>query len=192
MILENKMGLISKILDVEWRMFQKVKSAAPASCQTNPEAFSKIRGSVFQLWPQQMLEAYLKEITAAEADGRNLLTEKYARMDRLIPAVNTNSLIKKIVAIEEKWQGELQETYPALYRQTCRNTGSADDGSNFSIYLSCELETYGDEVIELYHAWVSEAVAELRNFSIDMLELLVSKGGFDDLAQAEKYFEKKF
>jgi hypothetical protein len=183
------MGLIGDILDAEWAMFQKVKSTTPASCQSNPEAFSKIRGSIFQLWPEQMLEAYLIEITAAGTSGRNLLTEKYARMDRLIPAVNTNSLIEKIVAIETKWQAELRESYPALYWKTCRSTGSSDDGSDFSIYLSCELETYGDEVIELYYAWVSEAVDQERNFSIEMLELLVVKGGFDDLAQAEEYFK---
>ena len=185
------MELIGDILDAEWAMFQKVKSGTPASCQSNPEAFSKIRGSIFQLWPEQMLEAYLKEITAAATGGRNLLTEKYARMDRLIPAVNTNSLIDKIVAVETEWQAELRETYPALYWKTCRNTGSSDDGSNFSIYLSCELETYGDEVIELYYAWVSEAVEQKRNLSIEMLELLVVKGGFGDLGQAENYFKKQ-
>lgn len=182
------MGLIGAILDAEWGMFQKVNSGTPASCQNNPEAFSKIRGSIFQLWPEQMLEAYLKEIISAAACGRNLLTEKYARMDRLIPAINTNTLIEKIVEIETKWQAELKKTYPALYWKTCRNAGSSDDGSNFSIYLSCELETYGDEVLELYYTWVSEAVQQGKNFSIDMLELLVVKGGFGDLAQAEEYF----
>ena len=47
--------IIRYIPAVEWRMFQNVKSAAPASCQSNPEAFGKIRTSVFEYWPEKML-----------------------------------------------------------------------------------------------------------------------------------------
>lgn len=172
-------------------MFQKVASAYPVSCQNSPDTFKKIRESLFQEWPQRILSAYLRELGAAEAAGRNLLTEKYARMDGLIPSINTNPLIKKIVNIEERWQAELKETYPALYQQTCRDNGSTGDGSCFSIYLSCELETYGDEVIVLYYAWVSEAVTRQENISLKMLETLVCKGGFQDISHAENYFMKK-
>lgn len=181
-------SILQNILAAEWRMFQRVKSAAPASCQSNPVAFAKIRGSVFQLWPAEMLDAYLKTLAEAEEKGRNLLTEKYARMDRRIPPINTNPMIEKIVAIEAKWQNELNGSYPALYRRVCRGTEPVDNGSNFSIYLSCELETYGDEVLAKYYEWVTAAAAQDQNLSLTMLAGLVAEGGFDSLEQAELYF----
>lgn len=181
-------SIVQEIIAVEWRMFQRVKSATPVSCQRNPDAFGKIRTSVFQLWPQEMLSAYLKELKAAEKSGRNLLTEKYARMDRLIDPLTTHPCIDKIIAIEEKWQAELKSTYPALYQKTCRGTDPVDNGSNFSVYLRCELETYGDAVIEMYHDWVTDAAKRGENLSVTMLHELVTKGGFTSLDQAEKYF----
>ncbi len=183
--------LVQSILDIEWRMFQKVKSAAPASCQSNNETFRKVRGSIFQIWPYEILSAYHDNLKAAFENGRNLLTEKYARMDNLIPPLNTNPLIDSIVDIETRWQKEMQAAYPQLYQRTCRSSDSADNGSNFSVYLRCELETYGDETIRQYHQWVQDGLASDRNYSIEALENLVLKGGFESLDQAERFFDAK-
>lgn len=186
--MENREQIIQSILEIEWGMFQKVKSATPTSCQSNPEAFHKVRGSIFEPWPLDVLDAYLDNLKSAREKGRNLLTEKYARMDNLIPPVSTHPMIDAIVAIESKWQKELRDTYPALYKRVCRSSNEADDGSNFSVYLRCELETYGNETIQRYHQWVQDSVRTNRNYSLESLEALVQKGGFKSLAQAEDYF----
>lgn len=180
--------LVQSILEIEWRMFQKVKGAGPASCQSNYDAFCKVRGSIFQIWPSKILTAYLDNLKVAHDNGRNLLTEKYARMDNLIPPLNENPLIDIIVIIESRWQKEMKDSYPHLYQRTCRSSNSADDGSNFPVYLRCELETYGDETIRYYHRWVSDGYKENRNYSIEALETLVLQGGFNSLDQAERYF----
>lgn len=52
------------------------------------------------------LTSYLQDLETAAAAGRNLMTEKYARMENLIPSLNENELIYKIVDIEREWLSE--------------------------------------------------------------------------------------
>lgn len=180
-----------EILDIEWEMFKSVKSTDPASCQEQPETFRQVRGSIFQLWPRQLMGAYLIELTTAKRRGRNLFTEKYARMDSLIPPINTNPAIDKIVVIENQWQEEIREKYPALYARSCRRTDQTDGGNNFSAYLRSELETYGNTTLDIYYEWVEMARRAGMNYSLTMLNHLVIKSGFDSLDEAESYWREK-
>jgi len=182
---------MQEIQDIEWEMFRSVKSADPASCQEQPETFRQVRGSIFQLWPRKLMGAYLIELTTAKRRGRNLFTEKYARMENMIPPINTNPAIDKIVAIENRWQEEIREKYPALYARSCRRTDQSDNGDNFSVYLRCELETYGDTAIDIYHEWVELANRAGMNYSLSMLNHLVINSGFDSLEEAESYWSEK-
>lgn len=184
-------GLLQEILDREWDMFQKVKSAGPASCQSSPDTFRTIRGSIFQLWPPQLMAAYIVELCKAQWEGRNLLTEKYARMDNLIPPINTNPVIDEIVAIEEKWQEEIRQKYPGLYARSCRSTDPTGDGRNFSVYLRCELETYGDLALQIYYDWVDQARRAEANYSLTMLTRIVLDSGFKSLDEAEAFWATK-
>ena len=183
--------LIEQILNIEWHMFSRVQSATPAPCQRAPDRFQKIRGSNYEMWTKGMLESYLCDLKMAQEAGRNLVTEKYARMDNLIPPLNTNPLLSKIVAIETKWQTEIMQEFPAIYDRLCRNPSQVQNGSNFSIYLRCELETYSDKTIQLYYQHVKKAVDKGRNIALAALQKLIKKGGYRDLDQAEKYLKKK-
>ncbi|SPD74189.1 conserved hypothetical protein [uncultured Desulfobacterium sp.] len=189
--MEEKDRFMQEILDREWEMFKEVKSAAYASCQNSPETFRKVRGSIFQLWPAELMAAYLIELSNARQSGRNLITEKYARMDNLIPPINTNPVIDKIVEIETEWQQEIRRQYPALYQRCCRSTDKTDDGMNFSVYLKCELETYGDMALDIYYKWVSDAKQLGINYSLTMLNNLVINSGFKDLEEAEAFWAAK-
>ncbi|MBF0529321.1 MAG: DUF4125 family protein [Deltaproteobacteria bacterium] len=179
--------LVAAILDLEWEMFQRVRTAYPVSCQKSPETFRKIRASIFELWTEEMLASYLNDLRQAKAVGRNLLSEKYARMDNLIPRTNFNPLIDKIVALDGDWQAEVKDKYPHLYSRVCRGMEPTNDGNNFNVYLRCELETYGQNTIELYHQQSSKALADGENLTLSMLKRLVEKGGFKDLDQAERH-----
>jgi hypothetical protein len=183
--------LMQEILDREWEMFQEVKSASYASCQNSPDTFRQVRGSIFQLWPRELKAAYLIELTKARQSGRNLITEKYARMDNLIPPLNTNPVIDKIVEIETEWQEEIRKKYPALYQRCCRSTDKTDDGMNFSVYLRCELETYGDMALDIYFQWVYKAKQLGINYSLNMLNNIVLKSGFKDVEEAEAFWAAK-
>lgn len=145
----ESLDFVSEILDCEWDMFRRVRSAYPVGCQRAPQTFRKVRGSIFELWTKGMLESYLSDLREAKKAGRNLLTEKYARMDNLIPQSNFHPLIEKIVSIEGAWQTEVKRNYPHLYVYVCRDDDPTGDGRNFAVYLRSELETYGSKTIEL-------------------------------------------
>lgn len=182
--------LLNEILDLEWDMFVRVKSAYPVSCQSSPDEFRAIRGRVFEMWSEKMLNAYLEQLQTAKELGRNLLTEKYARMDNLIPPLTENIHIDEIVKISEQWQRDLQQRYPVLFSFCCRGMNPTGDGSNFSVYLSSELETYGDLVIDLYYQNVKSADAQGRNMSAEALLRLVQTSGYRDLRHAESCLSK--
>ncbi|CAG4882131.1 BssG [Georgfuchsia toluolica] len=181
-----KSELLDQVLAMEWQMFVRVKSAHRASCQSAPDNFKMIRSSLFETWTEEMLASYLDDLKQAADDQRNLLMEKYARMDNLIPPLSDNPLIPIIVAIENVWQDELQHNFPALYQRCCRSMAQTGDGKNFSIYLGCELETYGDHTLELYYENLNAALEQDRNLAIEALQRLVHKNGYRDLAHAEQ------
>lgn len=183
----KKSGLVAAVLDSEWEMFQQVKSAYPVSCQQSPQTFRQVRGSIFEQWTEEMLVSYLGDLRKAKQEGRNLLTEKYARMDNRLPRTNFHPLIDAVVAIETDWQLEIKEKYPYLYSRVCRGSDATDDGRNFSVYLRCELETYGERTIELYHQQVRNYRRQDVNLSLKMLERLAIKSGFKDLDHAEAH-----
>ncbi len=132
-----------------------------------------------------MLEAYRLDLIAAERQGRNLLTEKYARMDDLIEPLSLNPLIEVIVDIETEWQRELRDRYPTLSSFCCRRTDLSEDGSDFAVYLHCELETYGPDTLDLYYDNLKAALDEGRNLAIEALGQLVQAAGYDRIEQAE-------
>jgi hypothetical protein len=181
----NTTYLIRQILNIEWDMFRRVKSETPASCQNSPESFKSIRGSIFESWTPDMLSSYLEDLIAAQDAGRNLITEKYARMDNRIPCLNTNPLIDVIVHIEAAWQEDIKFRFPALYQRVCRSTDEADDGSNFSVYLRSELETYGHHTLTLYFQHLNQSWESGENPAMKALENLVRKGGYRDMDHAE-------
>ncbi len=185
--MDSQKDTINEVLNAEWYMFQRVKSAGgPSPCQSAPEAFKKIRASIFETWSPEMLASYLEDLKRAINEDRNLLAEKYARMDSLIPPLSTNPLIHEIVQIETRWQKQVRKEYPALYSRAGRGMGTADDGSNFSIYLRSELETYSDKTLRLYYERIRGALDEGENLALRSLEMLVKKGGFKNLEHAEK------
>lgn len=179
-------SLVAYVLDCEWALFTQVRGAGPAACQRAPDSFRTIRGTLFALWTAEMLAAYLETLERAIAQGRNPLAEKYARMDGLIPPLSDDPLISAIVAVEERWQAELQVSFPALYRRCCRSRAPTGDGREFSVYLRCELETYGERTVQLYYDNVARADAAGLNLAIEALDRLVVQSGYADLEQAER------
>jgi hypothetical protein len=182
----GKAYLIERILQLELEMFLNVPAAKPARCQDSPEAFKLVRGSIFKTWPEETLAVYLADLMESVEAGRNLMSEKYARMDNLIPCLNLNSHIDEIVKIETAWQQETQRKYPHLL------SGTPAGGIckvEFNIYLRCELETYSDKTIESYFSWISHAKNEGVNPTEEKYRYICQKLGYESLAQADKVIE---
>ena len=82
--------IISSILEKEWQMFQAVNSGlARTDCQDDPDTFARMRCAQFLTWSEEACRSYEQDLTNAEAEGRNLVEEKYIHiMENITQAMN--------------------------------------------------------------------------------------------------------
>ena len=180
--------LIEKILDKELKMFLTVPVRQKAACQEHPESFKTMRRAQFLMWSEKTLESYLKDLEKAEKEGRNLMTEKYARMDNLIPPKNQDPLIDKIVNIQCKWQEEMFRKYPNLMRGA-RPVYSSQDSpfqTSFETYLRGELETYSHNTLASLYDDIVGMQKEGKNMAEELYKQLVMDLGYESLEEAEE------
>ncbi len=175
---DKKTGLIDNILAIELGWFLTVNPTITSDCQRNPDAFKMMRGSHFETWPETTLALYLTHIESAREQGRNLVREKYGKMQQLFPITNSSDTLSEIVSIQEAWQRETREQYPAILRP--------GDGEGFSWYLRCELDTYSPEVLASYLADLKTARAEGRNLVTETYDHLARKLGHHSLDEWQK------
>jgi len=173
----NREALLNNIIKFELDMFEQVRTAELSLCKDRPETFKVMRRMTHSILSTETLESYLEDLHKAKAEGRNLLTEKYARMDNRIPPLKTNRLIDDIVKLESRWMRELSQKYPQSFK-----SGSG----SFELYLSSELETYSDETLKLYFGDVSRAEKEGRNLAEERYTKLSQQIGYSSIDEMEK------
>ena len=185
--MDRKTKTIRQILNGEYLMYQKVPTEYPNQGLEPEAGFRLTRGSVFETWSQETLDAYAKHIGEAMSSGRNLMTEKYARMDDLIPPPNTNPIIDSIVKIEADWQSDLRRRYPHfLARRRGEYFDDSKETEAFVRYLKSELETYSDETLESYFRDISTAQEQGINLAERKYLNIVKQLGFDSLEAYEQ------
>ncbi|MDR2574311.1 MAG: DUF4125 family protein [Desulfovibrio sp.] len=190
------------IVRLEWEMFAQVSNTGgKASCQADPATFEIMRSSQVETWPGDVLESWFEDLAAAGREGRNLMSEKYARMmksafpdeyrkiaDRL-PSVDdgTLALIEHIVAANLAWKLETAEKYPLLGEKG-RPAHTGEDSpwaTSFETYLRGELETYSPETVRRLY----RHTRNLRDAGINGVEQVllnqVRKYGYASLEEAE-------
>ena len=160
--------LMSEIIKLEWDMFSHVSNVGgPASCQMRPDTFKIMRKSQAATWSDELLASYLEDLKTATREGRNIMTEKYARMMEStfpeeyrklaasLPSVDKETLqkIEEIVAINVGWKAELFDRYPRLSGKGRPLRTSEDSAmeTSFETYLRGELKTYSARTITLLH-----------------------------------------
>lgn len=183
-----KQTLIERILNLELAMFLSVPVLQKAGCQEHPEEFKRTRRAQFLTWSEKTLASYQEDLLQAEAEGRNLMTHKYARMDRLIPKLEDDPLIEQIVEIEYAWQKEMFRRFPRLMGGA-RPLASAEDSpfqTSFETYLSGELETYSSQTLAALFQDMTQALAEGRSMTEDLYTHLVRSYGYASLEEAEE------
>ena len=167
--------LVKSIIEIELDMFERVRTAVPSLCQERLETFKMMRKITHSVLSPETLESYLEDLHEAKAKDRNLITEKYARMDNRIPPLKINPIIDDIVNIEDRWSKELSEKYPHVFKS----------GLGFKVYLYSELETYSDKTLQLYFEDVSKAEKEEINLAEERYTLLFQQLGYGSIAEAE-------
>lgn len=193
MSLDRKTDLIERILAIELRMFLTVPAAEKASCQDHPDNFIMIRICHLLTWSESTLISYLDDLTAAERNGSNPMTEKYARIDRLIPQINNSTFIERIVDAQYRWQQEMFEKYPNLMARG-RPLSSSDDlpyQTSFETYLLRELETYSERTLQSLHADIVEKQRKGRSMAEELYRHMVTALGYDSLADADEHCTDK-
>jgi len=174
--------LLRDIVAIELRMFLTVQTADPTTCQEQPETFKLMRRAGFHVLSADTLESYLQDLQEALDEDRNLITLKYARIDELIPCLNDNPIIGKIVEIEERWFKELEQKYPLTFRNRAEFAAGT--------YLRSELETYSDRTLELYLKDVIKALHERRNLTAERYTYLFKQLGYNSIDGMEQERKK--
>jgi hypothetical protein len=184
----DKEKIIAAIVELELEMFLAVPADGSYSCQQDRAGFRLHRKAQFSIWSEDTLQSYRGDLHRAKADGINLMTIKYGRMQNIIPRENFSPLIEKISEVQFKWQAEMSQKYPHLMagaRHQSQAHASADETS-FETYLKGELETYSDATLALLHRDVIQLDKKGVNGSEKIYDCLVKEMGYDSLAAAER------
>ena len=201
--MDRKEELLKEIIEIEWRMFQNVASiGGKAACQEDPATFRIMRTSQGMNWSEHTLQSYLNDLKEAERNGRNLLSEKYARMmkstspseyaniEHLIPPLEpeVHPMIDRIVKIMLDWEEEISQKFPYI-RSRGRPIHKSEDNqlvTSFETYLRGELETYSKRTLELYYESIAEQKSKNINVSELVLEQTVRQYGYNSLEEANQ------
>lgn len=201
-------NIIEGIIEAEWEMFQEVPNiGGRAACQDDLETFRIMRAGQSAAWSDATLESYLDDLNDAKSSGRNLLTEKYARMMRttspseyariehLLPPVDPEAieLIERIVRIVLEWEKKLLEKYPYIIKRG-RPLFSREDSigvTSKETYLRGELSTYSLRTLKLYIDHIQKEHSENVNGSALTLLYMVKQYGFDSLEEANERIKSR-
>lgn len=197
------MDLVEEVIRREWDQFQRTENeGGRASCQGNWPMFHQMRASQFMTWPEDLLRSYLDDLDEANRVGRNLVTEKYARMmastapdeyreriEPFIPRLSDERVARqeRVIAVQVAWARDFRGRYPKLGAAMRVLTTAEDtpEDTSFETYLRGELGTYSDRTMALYEAMAENLQAAGRNLTEQTVANTVRLGGFADLEEAE-------
>lgn len=200
---ERRLAVAAQIVEREWSQFQRVNNeGGRADCQGDWPTFHQMRISQFLTWPLPLLESYAGDLGDAEATGRNLLTEKYARMMAStepvryareiaphLPVLDVTRVLRQeqIIAVQVGWAHDFRERYPRLGRamRVLRTPEDTLADTSFETYLRGELGTYSGATLGLYEALIAAMRAAGENLTAQTITWTVVLGGFAGLADAE-------
>jgi hypothetical protein len=199
----SKEELLNEVIEIEWKMFEDVVNIGGlAACQEDPATFKIMRYSQGMSWSEPVLQSYLNDLKEAEKGGRNLLSEKYARMmestspleyENIHHLVSTLEpeippLIDCIVEIMLEWQEEVSEKFPYITGRG-RPIHMSEDSrfvTSFETYLRGELATYSKRTLELYYKNISEQKSKKVNAAEVVLDYMVREYGYKSAEEANE------
>lgn len=177
--MNEKEATIERIIEMEQEMFQQVNTGDDAygrKCQQRRQTFRVMRWMTHSVLSGDTLRSYLSDLVKAKEEGRNLMTEKYALMDDLIPhPVHNKIFLEDIISNELAWMIELKEKYPNLIQ------GKEDF---FKKYMTCEYETYSDETLRYLRNNVLHAKENGENLPEKRYRNLFQRMGYHSIEAA--------
>lgn len=201
--MDSREGLVAGIIEIEWRMFQRVPNiGGRPSCQDDFRTFQIMRSSQVASWSEETLESYFDDLRTAQSSGKNLLTEKYARMmastspseyarmEHMLTPIDPESvdLIEQIVSIVVGWEKELLEKYPNILAKG-RPLFSSEDSpvvTSKETYLKGELSTYSVRTLQLHLSHMRLQQSQNVNGSAITYLDMMKRYGFNSLEEANQ------
>lgn len=199
----TKESLVDIIVKMEFEAFDVVKNeGGRADCQDNWNTFSIMRKSQYLTWNYDMLDEYAWYFKKCAENGRNLITEKYGRMEKSTAperyeAIKDNfpvhseqreNIAEAVIAIQVTWMEEFAEQYPNMAGQA-RSIHTYEDNplnTSYETYLRGELGTYSDELMSMYAAFVLDIKNKGNNLAKMIMENTALLYGYASLEEAEK------
>lgn len=196
-------NLIEAIINLEWNEFQKVNNeGGRAACQDDRKSFEIYRRSQYLSWNEEMLQSYYGDLIDAINTGRNLVTEKYARMmestapiqyeaiKSSLPAISEEKkrMIEEITAVRIKWTEEFASVYPKTAGNG-RPVHTYEDGpydTSVETYLRGELSTYSEKTLALHLKHINQLLEKGINQYESIMENTVREYGYNSLDETEQ------
>ncbi len=198
-----KENLSYKIAKMEFEAFDKVQNeGGRANCQDDWETFSIMRVSQYLTWNVPMLEQYIFDFEDAIKSGRNLITEKYARMmkstspkkyaeiEKNLPEIeaDTVALCNAICEIQVSWMEEFSKEFSNL-SSNARVIHTYEDtewNTSYETYLRGELLTYSRKMLGMYAAFIVDLSKKNQNLARLTMENTAELYGYNSIYEAEQ------
>jgi len=201
-VLEGIKPLIDRIIELEWKQFDKVKNeGGRASCQDDFLTFSIMRRSQYLTWEEELLASYCNDLLQAQQRGWNLIMEKYARMmkstapekyaelEKELPvrSMEREAITEEIVKIQVAWMEEFAGKFPKM-AGNARSIHTKEDNAfntSYETYLRGELGTYSEETFVLYGRFIAKLCSEGRNLAYETMSNTAKLYGYKSVEDAE-------
>ena len=202
-VLGDEKQMIDKIVELEWKQFDKVKNeGGRAGCQDDFETFFIMRKSQYLTWNDELLNSYYNDLLAAEQNGWNLIMEKYARMMKstapekyaeLAPQLPVRSedretIAEEIIKTQVAWMEQFAAKFPKMAGNS-RSIHTYEDNefdTSYETYLRGELGTYGEETFVLYGRFVVSFLQAGKNLAYEIMSNTAKFYGYESVEDAEK------
>lgn len=199
----NNQELVDKVVELEWKQFDKVKNeGGRADCQDDWNTFSIMRKSQYIAWDESLLTSYYNDIVEAENRGWNMIMEKYARMmestapdeyaklkDKLPErGEERNNIAEAIIKIQVNWMEEFAKKYPKM-AGNARSIHTSEDSAyntSYETYLRGELGTYSEQTIGLYSAFIVDLYKKGENLAYNIMNNTAELYGYEGVDDAEQ------
>ena len=195
--------LIERLVALEWEFFQATRNeGGRATCQDDRETFWVMRTGQAMGWSEEMAAAWLSDLEAARAAGRNPVTEKYARMMAFTAPEAYAKLAHFLPPVEpevEKLARALTDQTVALadaaaqqYPYFCASGrpihSSEDSAADTSLETYCygELLTCRPETLRLFQRYYEEKARRGENLYVEIETHIVHLMGYSSLEEAER------
>lgn len=197
-----KADIVKEIVELEWEAFQETENVGGrASCQNNFPTFNIMRTSQAMGWSEEMAASWRDDLLKAKAEGRNLVTEKYARMMKFtvpdeylaladkLPELDpeTEKLADELTERTVEWAEETARKYPRVCGRG-RVIRSKDDkpwSTSLESYNRGELLTYSLKTLRLFKSYYDAKAEKGENLYEEIETNTVKMLGYDSLDAAE-------